>query len=422
MNISYRYFFGLGLALLLVSAAPLWADESDWPQWRGPSRDNIWPERNPAATFPKEGWKPVWRQPIGGGYGGIAVVNGRVFVMDRQTEPKEVERVICVQFATGKQLWSHEYPVKYGGLDYGNGPRSTPTIHDGRVYTFGALGHLHCLDAASGKVIWSHDCVQEFKARTPTWGHACSPLIDGDRVLVQVGAAHGCLIAFDRKTGRENWRSIDDEPGYSSPVRIDVGKNKLVIMWTPENINACDAETGKRLWSVPHKVTYGVSIADPIWHDGILMVAEYWNGTVALSLDGDALNPEEAWSGKKLRLLMATPLVRGGHAYCLDREHGLMCIELKSGKIKWDEARIAHDRHNPHAALNWTGDGRLIALNEKGELIQARVSPEKYEELARTKLFAGSWAHPAFADGCIVVREEKAGAEILCVRLVEANK
>src|SRR5262249_24999382 len=130
-------------------------------------------------------------------------------------------------------------------------------------------------------------------------------------------------------------------------------------------------------------------------------------------------NPELVWGGKALRMLMATPLVKNGHAYCLDRENGLVCVELNSGKIKWFGAKVAHDRRNPHAALNWTGDGRVVLLNEKGELIQGRVAPEKFEEIARTKIFAGSWAHPAFADGCILVREEKASGEILCIKVIE---
>jgi outer membrane protein assembly factor BamB len=359
----------------------------------------------------------VWRQPIGGGYGGIAIVGNCVYVMDRQIKPSEAERVICLDFDTGKTVWVHEYPVSYKGVDYGNGPRSTPTVHDGRVYTFGAKANLICLDAVSGKVLWQHDGVVDFKARIPTWGHSCSPLIDGDRLLVQMGAEDGCLMAFDRKTGKVLWRGLQDEPGYSSPVRINVGNQKLVIMWTPEHIHGVAAESGERLWSVPHKVTYGVSITDPVWHAGVLFVAEYWNGSEALELDANGRNPKKLWDGKRVRGLMATPLVRDGYAYCLDREHGLMCVELKSGKIQWQDCKVSYDARNPHAALTWTADGRVLALNEKGELIQLRVSPQKYEELSRTKLFGGSWAHPAYARGRIIVRDEKAGGEIICFEL-----
>lgn len=403
--------------LVAVAAEPV--ADGDWPQWHGPARSNLWRNSKLPTSFATAGPKVLWRQPIGGGYGGIAIAGGRVYVMDRQTKPQEVERVLCLDFDTGKTNWVHEYPVNYSGIDYGNGPRATPTVHDGRVYTFGAKANLFCLDAATGKVIWQHDGMKEFRARVPMWGHACSPLIDGERLIVQMGADDGCLMALDRKSGKLLWRTLQDEPGYSSPVRIDVGRRKLVIMWTPENVHGVDAVTGERVWSVPHKVTYGVSITDPIWHDGVLLVSEYWNGSVALRLDENGENPRTIWDGKRLRMLMATPLVRDGHAYCLDRQNGLMCVELKTGKIKWDGCRISPDKRNPHASLTWTADGRALALNEKGEFIQLRLSPTRFAEISRTKLFTGSWAHPAYARGRIVVREEKADGEMLCIELVK---
>ena len=404
----------LSLFACLFTLAPVRATEPDWPQWRGPQRDGVWPVHNLPTALPAE-VMPRWRQPIGGGFGGIAVAAGRVFVMDRQTKPREVERVVCLKLDTGEPIWVREYPVKYAGLDYGNGPRSTPTVHANKVYAFGAMGQLHCLDAATGKVLWQHDCVAEFKAKIPTWGHSCSPLIDGDRVLVQIGGDDACLVAFDSRTGKVVWRSLQDRPGYASPVRIDVGKSKQVIMWTPENINGVDAQTGKLLWAVNFPVTYDVSISDPVWHAGVLLCSQYWEGSKALTLDADGLNPKVIWEGKRLRQLMSTPLVRDGHVYTLDREHGLMCFELKTGQQKWAGEHVTPPGRNPQATLTWTGDGRTLILNEKGELILARLLPEKFEQISKTKIFAGSWAHPAYAQGNILARDDK---EIVCVKLV----
>ena len=138
------------LATLLL-LAPLPA-RADWPQWRGRDRDNVWHEKRLPQTLPEK-LEPRWKVPLGAGYGGVAVTNGRVFVMDRKKEPKEIERVVCLDARTGKTLWSHDYAVTYGKLDYGNGPRATPTVQDGRVYANGALGHLHCLDSTTGKVL-----------------------------------------------------------------------------------------------------------------------------------------------------------------------------------------------------------------------------------------------------------------------------
>lgn len=410
-----RSAFAFSVMIMLVVSVPLAAADptAEWPQWHGPKRDRVWPFRDLPPTLPNE-FPTLWKKAIGGGFGGVAVAGGRVYVMDRQTTPREVERVVCLNLDTGDTAWVREYPVKYGSLDYGNGPRATPTIHDGKVYTLGAVGHLHCLNAKTGDIVWSHDCVKEFKAKLPTWGLACSPLVDGDRVLVQIGAEDGCLAVFNRTSGTLAWKALADRAGYATPLRLNIGKNKLVIMWTAENINGLNAETGARLWNVPFAVTYDVAISDPVWHDAVLLCSQYWEGSKALKLDPEGLNPTVIWEGKRLRQLMATPLVRDGHAYALDRENGLMCIELKTGKVKWDGFKVSADRHNPHASLVWTGDGRAAIVNDKGELIVAKLAPDKFEELGRRKLFAGSWSHPAFAGKHIVLRDDKV---IVCVRV-----
>jgi outer membrane protein assembly factor BamB len=299
-------------------------------------------------------------------------------------------------------------------MDYSNGPRSTPTVHAGRVYTFGAVGHLHCLDAATGEIIWSHDTVREFKGRVPTWGHACSPLVDGDRLVVQIGGENACLVAFDPKSGKEIWRALADRPGYSSPVLIDGKFGRQLIYWTAEHLNGLDPATGKLRWQAPHTTEYDVTISDPVWHDGVLLVSDYWTGSLAYQLSDRGDEPKLLWQGKRLSLLMSTPLTLDGHVYALDKDKGLKCIEMKTGKVKWDGEFVTPRGHNPQASLVWAGDDALI-FNELGELIQARLTPEGYREVSKaTILKDGTWANPAFADGCIFARNDK---EILCVPL-----
>jgi outer membrane protein assembly factor BamB len=395
---------------LCASIAPA----EDWPQWRGLNRDSVWREKGLPEKFPSDGLSPRWKLPIGGGYGGIAVAGGRVYVMDRQTKPREVERVLCLDAATGKQLWVREYVVDYNKMDYGNGPRSTPTVHDGRVYTFGAVGHLHCLDAGAGEVVWLHDTVREFKGRVPMWGHACSPLVDGDRLLVQIGGENACLAAFDRKSGKEIWRALPDRPGYSSPLLIDGKFGKLLVYWTAEHLNVHDPATGKVRVQVPHTTEYDVTISDPVWHDGVLLVSDYWTGSLAYQLNDRGDDLKLLWQGKRLSLLMSTPLARDGHTYALDKDKGLKCIELKTGKVKWEGEFITPRGRNPQASLIWAGDHTLI-FNELGELIIARLSPEKFSELSKTAIIRdGTWANPAYTDGCIFGRNDK---EIVCVPL-----
>ena len=387
---------------------------ADWPQWRGAARDGTWAEANLPDRFPADGLKVRWRQPIGGGYAGIAVAGGRVYTLDRQKEPREVERVLCLDAATGKTVWEHAYPVTYGKLEYGNGPRSTPTVHAGRVYTFGALGHLHCLDAVTGKVVWAHDTVKEFKGRVPTWGHACSPLVDGDRVVVQTGGEDACVQAFDRLTGKEVWRALPDRPGYSSPVLIDPPGGRQLVCWTAEHVNGLDPATGKVLWQVPHTTNYDVTISDPVYHDGVLLVSDYWEGSKAIRLDGRGRNPQVVWQGRRLSLLMATPLVRAGHAYALDKKDGLQCVELKTGAIKWEGEHVTPKDRNPQASFAWAGGDRALILNTPGELILAELTPAGYKQLAKQTILGKTWANPAFADGCVFARND---TEIVCVPL-----
>jgi outer membrane protein assembly factor BamB len=397
--------------LFLVTAAP----GADWPQWRGPNRDGVWPEKDLPDRFPDGGLTPRWRRPIGGGYGGIAATAGRVYVMDRVKAPREAERTLCLDAATGRELWTHEYAVSYGKLDYGNGPRATPTVHDGRVYTYGALGHLHCLDAATGKPIWSRDTVKDFNGRVPTWGHACSPLIDGDRLVVQVGGQpDACLVALDRKTGREVWRSLGDRPGYSSPVLATVAGRRQLVYWAAEHLSGLEPATGRVLWQVPHTTEYDVTISDPVCHKDTLLVSDYWTGSIAVRLGAEGNKPEVVWQGKKpLSLLMATPLVRDGHAYALDRFNGLKCLDIRTGSVKWAQEDVTPRGSNPHASFVWAGE-RALVLNSKGELILARLSPEGYRQLGKAKVIGDTWAHPGFLDGAVFARNDE---EIVCVPL-----
>jgi outer membrane protein assembly factor BamB len=392
---------------------------ADWPQWRGQGRDNVWSQKGLPARLPEK-LTARWQKPIGGGFGGIAVAAGRVYVMDRLTSPREVERVQCLEAATGKQLWAHEYAVRYGKLDYGNGPRATPTVHAGKVYTLGALGHLYCLAARSGKVLWLHDTVKEFKGRVPTWGHACSPLVDGKRLVVQVGGEGGAgLLALDLETGKEVWRSLDDPPGYSSPVIVDTGKWRQLVYFTPRHVVGLEPATGKEFWRVPFDgIQYDVSISDVVYADGVLLASNYWSGSKAIHLDEQGRNPTVVWEGKALSLLMSTPLVRTKHVYALDRFKGLKCLEMRTGKVVWEGEHVTPRGTNPHASLVWVGGDRALILNTPGELLMVELTPKGLKHLGRAAVVGKTWAHPGFADGCVIARNDK---EIVCVPLVNGR-
>lgn len=390
--------------LLLLTVLSLAAD---WPQWRGVHRDGNWPEKDLPARLPDK-LTPRWKRPLGAGYGGVAVSGGRVYVQDRQTSPREVERVVCLDAADGKPLWEHAYPVAYGKLEYGNGPRATPTVHAGRVYTYGALGHLFCLDAKSGKVVWRRDAVKDFQGVVPTWGHACSPLVEGKTLIVQAGGPGALLVALDLDTGKEVWRSLDDPPGYSSPVVIDTGRWRQLVYFTPRHIVGMEPSTGKPVWREPFAgITYDVSISDVVYADGVLLASNYWSGSKAIRLDETGRNPKVAWEGKNLSLLMATPLVQGKYIYGLDRFRGLKCLEMATGKVLWENEHVTPRDSNPQASLVWVGGGRALVLNTPGELLLVELSPKGLTRRGRAPIIGRTWAHPGFGGGSVFARSDK---------------
>lgn len=392
----------------------------DWPNWRGPRGDSSWNNPPLAETFPEAGLKSLWKKPIGGGYGGIAVVGERLYVMDRQKEPAEIERILCYAVETGAELWQVSYPCPYKGLDYGNGPRVTPTVHEGRVYTIGAFGHAYCLAAETGKVLWQKDPVRDYVVDLPIWGVSASPVIHEDLVILHPGAKEqGCVIAFDKVTGKEVWRAGNDPGGYSTPVVIQSPSGPQLICWTPEHIWGLHPRTGAAFWNVPYKVTYGVSIATPIYYENTVLVSGYWEGTKAIQLGEQPSDAKLLWEENKwLRGLMAPPLYRAGVVYLLDRQHGLIGFELATGTKLWDDKHELTPRdRNPQANLVWLDGGksdRVIGMNADGDLKLARINREGYHETAKANIIGFTWAHPAFAGNRVFARSD---TELVAVEL-----
>ncbi|HBL43706.1 PQQ-binding-like beta-propeller repeat protein, partial [uncultured Gimesia sp.] len=247
--------------LLCFSFVSQQAFSDDWPQWGGPEHDLVWRETGIVKTLPTTGVLPrVWSTPIGEGYAGPAVaeVNSRwcVFVTDRVFKQRvSFERVLCLDADTGKIIWKYEYPVEYS-VSYPAGPRSTPVINDGRVYTVGAQGHLLCLDAKNGTVLWEKNFVTEFGTQLPTWGMVASPLVEGEQLITLVGGQQNSLVvSFDKQTGKELWRSLEDAAvGYAPPVIFEFGGRRELIVWHPTAVSALDPENGKLIWEVPYGV------------------------------------------------------------------------------------------------------------------------------------------------------------------------
>lgn len=418
----------------------------DWPQWLGPKRDGNWRETGIVETFPSEGPKRVWRTPLGSGYSGPAVVGERVYVLDRQVaqgaaRPKSAfdastiagnERVLCLDAADGRMVWQRAYDCPYT-VSYAAGPRTTPVVADGRVYSLGTMGNLACQSAADGKWIWSRDFVADFGLKVPTWGVSAHPLLDGNKLICVVGGEGSVAVAFDKETGRELWRALSaKEPGYCPPVIYTLGGRRQLILWHAEAVNGLDPETGRVLWTEPWKLNYGMAIATPRPLDDGLFLTCFYNGSMRLRFEPGREAPVVAWKTAKqserdtvnLNSTMATPWIEGGHAYGPCSYGQFRCIRLDTGERLWETFQPTTGKAerwgNCFVVKNGT---RWFLLSEQGDLIIARLSPQGYEELSRAHVIDPVntdpgrpvvWSHPAFANRRIYLRNDQ---EMVCYDL-----
>ncbi len=402
----------------------------DWAQWGGPQRDLVWRETGIVKTLPTTGLLPrVWSTSLGEGYSGPAVteVDSRwcVFITDRIFKQRVgYERVLCLDAETGKQLWKYEYPVEYS-VGYPAGPRSTPVIDDGRVYTLGAQGHFFCFDAKNGKVIWSKNFVDDYGTKLAIWGMVASPLVDGDQLITLVGGKKNSLVvSFDKKTGKELWRSLDDRAvGYAPPVIFTFGGKRELIIWHPTAVSALEPETGKIIWEVPYGVRYGLCIATPRKAGNRLFVASFYNGPRMIEVSNDGNTAKIVWSGNSdseiktdgLHPIMMTPFFNGTHIYGVDSYGQLRCLEANQGKRLW-ETEQATGKGRWWNAFIIPHEDRYFLHNEQGDLIIASLTPEGYKEISRAKLLEPTrkvqrrmtiWSHPAFAMKSVFARNDK---------------
>ena len=405
----------LPLLLAAIAATASSAIANEWPRWRGAGADARWNPPNLPADLARHEPERLWTQAIGGGFGGVTVAGGRVYVMDLQKTPAMRERVLCFDAASGAPAWQHEWPVDYGSMEYATGPRGAVVIEreggSARAYALGARGMAVCLDAASGKVVWQLDTRAEKGAKVPTWGFAASPLLRKGTVILHVAAQPGgCLLALDKKTGREVWRGGDDPAGYCTPELIEHGGRSQLIAWGPEHVQSLDPDSGALNWRHPYKIIYGVSIAQPLYAEGLLMVSGYWHGTKTFKLGATPQDSTLLWEDEKnLCGLMSAPLHKNGHVFLLDKSNGLTCFELATGKIRWhDTIPVTPKERNPQISLVWLDEKNdLIALlNARGELVYARATPERIEEVARHQIIGKTWAHPAFAGNTLIARSD----------------
>lgn len=433
-----RSALSFALVLLITGSAAA----VDWPQWMGPNRDGRWTETGVIREMPKE-LSIKWRIPAGYGYAGPAVAKGRVYLFDYVLESGEPsgnqvtltgkERLRSLDADTGEVVWTHEYDRPYG-IAYGYGPRCTPTVDDDRVYTLGAEGDLKCLKVADGSVVWHKNFKDEYGAETPMWGHASHPLVDEDTVYCLVGGEGSAVVAFDKMTGAEKWKALSaPDAGYSPASMIEQAGTKQLIVWTPLEVASLNPQTGEVYWQEELKPAFGMSIMAP-QKEGDLLFASGAGTTGGLfRLDADKPGAELVWRGKtkeSIYAVNATPLIEDGVIYGCDGESSaLIAARLEDGERLWETKEPTINNREGRIRIGTAfivknGD-RHFLFNETGDLILAKLTPEKYEEFGRVHLLEPTsmafgrevvWSHPAFAQKCVFARNDK---EIVCASLAE---
>jgi outer membrane protein assembly factor BamB len=373
---------------LLLGAGTLAATAADWPQWRGPRRDGV--SRETGWQWPAGGPRRLWSVQVGEGFSSVAVAKGRLYTMGNRNGQ---EIVSCLNAANGRLIWSHRYRCPAG--DYG-GPRATPTVDGDRVYTLSREGQAFCLDALTGRPIWGTDLRRETGAETPRWGFAGSPLVSGNLVIYNVGAAG---TAVDRQTGRVVWRSGRATAGYASPVAGAISGQPFVAIFAASELVGVEPATGRSLWRHPWQTSYDVNAADPIvWGDTVFISSNYNKGGALLRVGSGA--PKVLWQNRAMRNHANSCVLVNGHLYGND-ENTLKCVDIRTGTERWRRRGIG--KGGLIAA-----DGRLLVLTERGLLLLVQATPERCVELAQAEVLSGTcWTHPVLANGLLYCRSQE---------------
>lgn len=435
--------FSLLISILTTSLA----SAADWPQWMGPDRDDVWNETGLIEKFPENGLTYRWRKPISGGFSGPAVAGGKVYVFDYErlagddkpspsvrNELKGKERLFCLDAKTGDELWKHEYECNYT-ISYPAGPRCTPTVENGKVYTLGAMGDLICLDAATGDVIWSKNLPQTYDAPVPIWGYAGHPLVYKNLLICMAGGKNSAVVAFDKLTGQEVWKALDtSDIGYSPPTLIDAGGVTQLLIFHGKSLNSLNPDTGSPYWSQPLVTAHSMAIMAPRKGGDFLFAGGHNGKSLGLKLARDKPEVSIAWNGSRtigLAPVSGTPFVENGIAYGIDGNGLFRAVRIDTGERLWSTSKPVNGRDsevrgpNEGATFVTKNGNRFFIFGENGDLVIARLSPEKYDEVSRTKLLDPVgvglgrnvvWSHPAYADQCVFARNDK---EIVCVSLAE---
>lgn len=396
------------LFLLLAVALTVAAQTLDWPQWGGTYRNFVSDTKGLASVWPEGGPRRLWSRPLGEGYSAIAAESGRLYTMSRRGEQ---EVVLALDAETGKTLWEFTYPAPFTAeysMENGTGPHATPTVTGDRVFAAGATGQLYALDKRTGKLLWKHDLMNEYKGTIRVNGYACSPLVYRDTIIMQVGGEGNALMAFRQKDGGVAWKRHDFKNSPSSPLLINVDGQEQLVAFMYDTLVGVDPSSGELLWSRPHRSEFGLNVSTPVWGvDNLLFVSSSYGGgsrVLKVSRVAGKTEVEEVWAHALMRIHYGNAIRLGDFVYASSGDFGtapFTAVNVKTGKIAWRDRSISR-------ASVISVEGRLIILDEDGNLLLATPTPEGLKVHSKVELLkTNSWTVPTLAGTRLYVRDRQ---------------
>jgi len=398
-------------ATVQAAPAPVPAAPPYWTDFRGPNRDGRYDQTPILTAWPKRGLTRLWKQPVGGGYASFVIAEGRAFTIEQR---RNREVVAAYDIDTGRELWTDSWAADFRESMGGDGPRATPTWHEGRLYAQGAEGELRCLEAATGTLVWSKNILADNGASNLNWGMAASPLVVDEKVVVQPGGPGGkSVVAYHKLTGAVVWRALDDRQAYTSPMLVTLGGRRQIITVTASRALGMTFEDGALLWEYPWVTEYDVNASQPIvtGPNRVFISTGYGHGAAVLELQpaGKTFTVRAVWQNTRMKNKFNPSVLYEGHIYGLD-EGILACLDVETGQQKWKGGRYGYGQ------LLLAG-GHLVVTTETGEVVLVKATPERHQELAQFSAIDGkTWNVPALAGGRLFVRNT---TEMACFRITQ---
>jgi outer membrane protein assembly factor BamB len=374
------------------------ASKNYWTNFRGPNRDGRYDEMAVLTQWPAAGLTPIWKQPIGVGYASFVIADGRAHTIEQR---RGQEVVTAYDLATGREIWKQGWNAVYSDST-GDGPRSTPTWDDGRLYALGATGELRCLDAKSGAVVWGKNILSDNQASNLQWAQAASPLIVDDKVIVVPGGTAGkSVVAYNKMTGAPMWKSQNDTAAYVSPMLVTLAGRRQVVVVSSTRVMGLAPENGSLLWSQTWDTDMGINVSQPIMVDKnrFFISAGYGKGAALMEVtaDGPSFSARTVWANINMKNKFNSSVLHEGYVYGLD-EQILTCVDVNTGVRKWKGGRYGFGQ----VIL---ASGYLIVSSDKGELALVKATPEQFTEVSRFNAIEGqTWNYPAIAGGKLLIR------------------